>query len=230
VSLLSNRDEEPAAECRSPWGLCLKGLRAVGLAIVALLILGNGTIFAATLVAKAAGPDSDLDLPGIDNLEVVDDGLWRGGAPSARGYKALAAHNVRTVIDLRAEAGIPDERPALDRMGIELVRIPVRDGQAPTSDQVSAFLETVAGSPGRVFVNCGAGVGRTGTMAAAYLLDSGSASPAEALMRNLAVGPPSLEQLFFVGGMGDGSFSAPPAPVTALSRFLDAPRRLLVRF
>jgi protein tyrosine phosphatase (PTP) superfamily phosphohydrolase (DUF442 family) len=230
VRLLSSRARQPATECTSFWGRCLRGFRAAGIAIVALLILGNGTIFAATLVARAAGPDSDLKVPGVDNFEIVDEGLWRGGAPSAGGYRALAAHDVKTVIDLRAEAGIPDERQALDRMGIELVRIPIRDGQAPASDQVSAFLDAVAASPGRVFVNCGAGVGRTGTMAAAYLWDSGSASPAEALMRNLAVGPPSLEQLFFVGGMGDGSFSAPPAPVTALSRFLDAPRRLLVRF
>jgi protein tyrosine phosphatase (PTP) superfamily phosphohydrolase (DUF442 family) len=171
-----------------------------------------------------------LELPGIHNLEVVDDGLWRGAAPSTKGYEALAASGVETVIDLRAEEGIPDERPVLDRLGMDLVRIPIRDGQAPTSAQVSSFLDAVAASPGRVFVNCGAGVGRTGTMAAAYLFDTGSASPSQALLRNLEVGPPSLEQLFFVGGMGDGSFSAPPAPVTALSRFLDAPRRLLVRF
>ena len=155
--------------------------------------------------------------------------MWRGAAPSAKGYRALASHGVKTVIDLRAEEGIPDERPALDLLGIDLVRIPIRDGQAPTSGQVSSFLDAVGASSGRVFVNCGAGVGRTGTMAAAYLFESG-ASPTEALLRNLAVGPPSLEQLFFVGGLGDGSFSAPPAPVTALSRFLDAPRRLLVRF
>ena len=204
-------------------------MRAGGLAVVAVLVLGNAAIFAATLVARAAGPGSDLELPGIKNFEVVDDGLWRGAAPSARGYEALAGQGVKTVIDLRAEEGIPDERPALDRMGIDLVRIPMRDGQAPTSAQVSTFLEAVAASPGRVFVNCGAGVGRTGTMAAAYLLESGSASPSEAILRNLAVGPPSLEQLFFVGGMRDGNFSPPPAPVTALSRFLDAPRRLLVR-
>ena len=197
---------------------------------MAVLILGNGSIFVATIVARATGPDSDLELPGIHNLEVVDDGLWRGGAPSTKGYEALAAHGVDTVIDLRAEEGIPDERPVLDRVGIDLVRIPMRDGQAPTSAQVSSFLDAVAASPGRVFVNCGAGVGRTGTMAAAYLFDTGSASPSQALLRNLEVGPPSLEQLFFVGDMGDGSFSAPPAPVTALSRFLDAPRRLLVRF
>ena len=230
MRVLTETEGEPAVACRSLGNRCLRGFRAAGIAIVVLLVLGNGGIFAATLVARAAGMHSELELPGIKNFEVVDDGLWRGAAPSAQGYEALAAEGVKTVIDLRAEEGIPDERPALHRLGVDLVRIPIRDGQAPSSTQVSSFLDAVAASPGRVFVNCGAGVGRTGTMAAAYLLDSGSASPAQALVRNLAVGPPSLEQLFFVGGLGDGDFSAPPAPVTALSRFLDAPRRLLVRF
>ena len=221
---------EPAVASKSRWGSCLRGLRALGISIVALLVLGNGAIFAATLLARAGGSESELELPGIGNFEVVDDSLWRGAAPSVKGYEALADRGVSTVIDLRAEEGIPDERPALDRLGIDLVRIPIRDGQAPTAGQVSAFLDAVDDSPGRVFVNCGAGVGRTGTMAAAYLLDTGSASPSQALFRNLAVGPPSLEQIFFVGGMGEGDFDSPPAPVTALSRFLDAPRRLLVRF
>lgn len=224
---MSNSDGDP---CTSQRGRCLKGLRAAGIVVVAILVIGNGSILAATILARATGSDTGPDLPGIDNFEVVDQDLWRGAAPSPKGYKALAARGVETVIDLRAEEGIPDERPALDRLGIELVRIPIRDGQAPTSVQVSTFFDAVAASPGRVFVNCGAGVGRTGTMAAAYLLENGSASPGQALLRNLAVGPPSLEQLFFVGGMGDGSYSAPPAPITALSRFLDAPRRLLVRF
>lgn len=220
---------EPAVASRSLGSRVLRGFRAAGVTIVAILVLGNGGIFAATLIARATDPDSEFDLPGINNFEVVDDDLWRGAAPSVKGYEALATRGVKTVIDLRAEEGIPDERPALDSLGIDLVRIPIRDGQAPSSAQVSSFLDAVGASAGKVFVNCGAGVGRTGTMAAAYLFDSGSASPAQALVRNLAVGPPSLEQLFFVGGLGDGHFSAPPAPVTALSRFLDAPRRLLVR-
>ncbi|WP_406215152.1 hypothetical protein [Streptomyces canus] len=44
-----------------------------------------------------------------------------------------------------------------------------------------------------MFVHCGAGVGRTGTMAAAYLVKTGEQS--SAVRRNLAVGPPSIEQI-----------------------------------
>ena len=202
----------------------------LSLSLLLVLVVGNVTIFAATMWARADQPEhSDLELAGVNNLEVVDDMLWRGAAPSTQGLEALAANGVTTVVDLRAESGGTDEVKTLERLGMKLVRIPMRDGQAPNADQVADFMNAVESGRGRVFVHCGAGVGRTGTMAAAYLVRSGTATASEALVRNLAVGPPSLEQLAFVGGMDDGSFNRPPTAVTAFSRFLDAPRRLMSR-
>jgi protein-tyrosine phosphatase len=205
-------------------------LRVLALSLVLVLVVGNATIFTAMMWARADQPGhGNLDLAGVANLEVVDDMLWRGAAPSTKGLEALAANGVNTVIDLRAESVSAQEVQTLERLGVRLVRIPMRDGQAPNAGQVSAFMKAVDSGRGRVFVHCGAGVGRTGTMAAAYLVRSGNATASEALVRNLAVGPPSLEQLAYVDGMGDGSFARPPAAVTAFSRFLDAPRRLMSR-
>ncbi|MGW7207973.1 phosphatase domain-containing putative toxin [Streptomyces sp. NPDC054837] len=56
------------------------------------------------------------------------------------------------------------------------------------------LLDIVAKSSGPVFVRCGAGVGRTGTMAAAYLVQTGEESSAAAVRRNLAAGPPSMSR------------------------------------
>src|SRR5687768_15071146 len=106
--------------------------------------------------------------------------------------------------------------------------MPIGDGQAPTPAFVSRFLEIIAESEGRVYVHCGAGVGRTGTVAAAYLVQKDGASSAEALRRNLAVGPPSLEQLAFASRLRQGEISKTPAPIVAVSRVLDAPRRFWV--
>jgi hypothetical protein len=63
-------------------------------------------------------------------------------------------------------------------------------------------------------------------MASAYLVATGQSSGGDALARSLAVGPPSLEQLFYIGSLELGGSDRPPAPVVAVSRVLDAPRRI----
>ncbi len=75
-------------------------------------------------------------------------------------------------------------------LGVELVR-PDTCWSEAVGRQANQFIEAVQSFEGVVLVHCGAGVGRTGTMAAAYLVRSGEATPNEALWRNLAVGPPS---------------------------------------
>ena len=197
-----------------------------------VLLLGNAVILGMSAWARHAAPSADApaEVPGVKNLTVVDGHLWRGSAPGVQGYEALASYGVTTVIDLRAEEDIKVDQVGLDHLGVQRVHIPIRDGQVPTNAEVRQFLDAVSASPGRVFVHCGAGVGRTGTMVAAYLVSNGAADPTEAVMRNLAVGPPSLEQLAFVKSLGDGRPNKPNAAVTALSRVLDAPRRLWSRY
>lgn len=113
---------------------------------------------------------------------------------------------------------------------MHLVRIPMRDGQVPSADEVATFLAATEGSAGTVFVHCGAGVGRTGAMVGAYEVNTGELSGSTALRRNLAIGPPSLEQIAYVASMGSGLPDKPGAMVTAVSRVLDAPRRLWSRY
>ena len=205
-------------------------LKGAGVAAVFLLV-GNLAILAASMWARettqAAAP---APVAGIQNLRAVDDRLWRGAAPTTEGYRGLAQAGVRTVVDLRAEEGIEHDVKVVQELGMKLVRLPVRDGQTPTSEEVDSFLRAVNESDGPVFVHCGAGVGRTGAMVGAYRVAQGEASAAAAVRHNLAVGPPSLEQIAFVAGMDEGRLDKPPAVVTAVSRVLDAPRRLWSRY
>ena len=111
-------------------------------------------------------------------------------------------------------------------LGLSRFHLPVRDGQLPTAEQAARFVEIVEASDGIVYVHCGAGVGRTGAMVAHYLTTTGETSSSEALRRNLAVGPPSLEQILFAARAGGSEYERPGTIVTGLSRVLDAPRRI----
>lgn len=211
----------------SPSGmLVLRVVKMLVFWLVAFLAVGNLVILAGSAWAKA-GLAGGQDVSGVNNFSAVDARLWRGAAPTDEGYAALAERGVATIIDLRAEHDVEDRSEMLAAMGVRWVHIPFRDGQTPTEDQVQRFLAAMKESDGPAFVHCGAGVGRTGAMVAAYLASTGQASGAERVFDNLAVGPPSLEQIVYAAGIDGGDYERPNVAIVAASRLLDAPRRIL---
>ncbi|MGH8972808.1 MAG: fused DSP-PTPase phosphatase/NAD kinase-like protein, partial [Acidimicrobiia bacterium] len=161
-------------------------IRLVLAGLAGFLVLGNLVIGGVSFWARSTGAAPATAVAGIRNFRVVDGHLWRGAAPSPRGYEALAAAGVRTVIDLRAEENLHVDGGRLAELGLERVTIPLRDGQIPTAGEVDRFLAAVGASPGPAFVHCGAGVGRTGTMVGAYLVATGQANEWAALRGNLS--------------------------------------------
>ncbi|HEX4982068.1 MAG TPA: tyrosine-protein phosphatase [Ilumatobacteraceae bacterium] len=212
--------ESPAPTRRMSW----RSARRVLLRFVIVVAVANVVIMLLSWVVSVV---TELPRPtGVDavgKLYVVDPQVWRGAHPDDDGYASLAAAGVTTVVDLRAERDAYDSDRIAEALGLSVVHLPIRDGQVPSDAQVARFVGIVHDSRGTVFLHCGAGVGRTGAMAAAYLAATGQASGGSALMRNLAVGPPSVEQMWYAVTDGAG----PPPAVVALSRVLDAPRRLL---
>lgn len=206
-----------------------RAMRNLVIAFILFLLVGNLTIFVMFKLASTTSAARPLpDLPGIENLTEVNESLWRGSSPTRAGYSALAAHGVTKIVDLRAEDLFVDVN-YINSLGIELVRIPQRDGQAPTPGMVNRFLAEMKSSKGLVYLHCGAGVGRAGTMAAQYLVQSGETSAFGAVVRNLAVGPPSLEQIAYAASLDRGEVARANPVLTVISRVLDAPRRTLVR-
>jgi protein tyrosine phosphatase (PTP) superfamily phosphohydrolase (DUF442 family) len=205
--------------------------RRVVVGFVLFMVLGNLAIIVPSLVLQhVVGPDAPAaaaQVRDVDNLAAVDAKVWRGAAPSsADGYRSLAAAGVTTIVDLRAEPTLGIDAAALTAEGLRYVPLPISDGQTPTPTQIAHFLQVVKESPGTVFLHCGAGVGRTGSMAAAYLVATGQASGIEATMRNLSVGPPSLEQIAFSVRLAGDRAEHANVVLVSVSRLLDAPRRL----
>ena len=101
----------------------------------------------------------------------------------------LRMEGVRTIVSLTETPPAADVLAAAE---ISQVHIPVRDFTAPTLEQMIEFVAVVNASVERgepAGVHCTAGLGRSGTMAAAYLVKQGaSAEEAIATVRRLRPG------------------------------------------
>ena len=108
------------------------------------------------------------------------------------GLASLAERGINVVVNLH-ERGHDPER--LARHGLTGVHLPVPDFTAPTADQlvcgVRAINRALVGGQ-RVAVHCAAGLGRTGTLLACYLVSTGL-EPKAAISRIRELRPGSVE-------------------------------------
>jgi atypical dual specificity phosphatase len=106
----------------------------------------------------------------------------------------LRAGRVTLLINLYER---PDPPELLERLGAETLHLPVHNSDAPTQAQldrgIAAIREALAAGR-RVAVHCGAGLGRSGTLLAAYLVSEGRGAE-EAIQRVRAARPGSIETL-----------------------------------
>lgn len=198
-----------------------------------LFVVVNAVILLVGAISRWTGHDPQLrsdDWPGITHLRLVDDHLLVGGQTTLPEYKELAdEHGVTLVVDVRpgrdragANRNERDDPEALEKVGLKHVSLPIPDGRAPTPDQIRRFLAIVDGNEGRVFAHCGGGVGRSTSLAAAYEAAHGQ-DPS--VLEQLAVGPPTLEQIWFVGTLEPDHPEHGISPVVAVfSRVVDSPR------
>jgi protein tyrosine phosphatase (PTP) superfamily phosphohydrolase (DUF442 family) len=98
----------------------------------------------------------------------MDERFYRGARPKQEDFKSLATLGIKTVIDLTDDPK-PEERAAVESLGMKYINIPMVEKQYPTDEATNSFLK-VANDPatGKFFVHCAGGRHRTGAMGAVY--------------------------------------------------------------
>jgi uncharacterized protein (TIGR01244 family) len=100
------------------------------------------------------------DLERIYNYRNVDESLGTSGQPTVAQLRSIAAAGFDTVINLALHDdprySLPDERTAVESLGLDYVHIPVKFA-APAQSDLQAFFAAMEAHRGRkVWVHCAA--------------------------------------------------------------------------
>jgi atypical dual specificity phosphatase len=111
---------------------------------------------------------------------------------SAEDLAWLREHGVQLLLSLCEE---PPRRDWVNDAGLLVYHVPVEDMEAPTQEQLDRCVSAIERAHGQnmgVAVHCSAGLGRTGTILAAWFVTQGLSAP-NAIARVRRLRPGSVE-------------------------------------
>ena len=118
-------------------------------------------------------------VPIISQCKVTDQ-VFVGSQFGAKGLNKLNKNGITNILNLRKEF----DDAVFDLSGNKYLYLPVIDDTAPTEDELREGVEFIQNSiheNGKVYVHCAAGVGRSVTIVAAWLIKEHNLSVEESL-------------------------------------------------
>ncbi|MCE5229167.1 dual specificity protein phosphatase family protein [bacterium] len=107
------------------------------------------------------------------NKQLAGSGHPGAGGELISALSSLDEAGIKAVITLTED---PLELPVLREFGFAYLHLPVGDFTAPTQEQIDQavqFIDRELGQNHGALIHCRAGIGRTGTMLACYLVSKG---------------------------------------------------------
>eukprot|EP00741_Cyanophora_paradoxa_P001691 tig00000498_g1641.t1 len=116
---------------------------------------------------------------GCPDATEIADGIFLGGARSAKDHSWLFRAKIRTILNMANDVNSPLD--VYSKLGISFKRIPCADHSSfnmrPMFEEAFAFLDT---APRPAYVHCAVGVSRSATIVIAYLMAKKKLSLVEA--------------------------------------------------